>query len=159
MTISASLSLFLSRCMHTFQFLVCLRVQEKKNPSETRVSCTRVPLVWTLKKQSILSAWFACTSRGKKKIPSGPRVPLVWMLKKQSKQSAWNRAFTGWEKKNFPVELMFHRLEFHLEFQTLEFLSYIFFLNLALFFIFFLIFLHISFFLEDLKFQTLEFWC
>ena len=29
-TFSASLSLFLSRCMHTFQFLVCLRDQEKR---------------------------------------------------------------------------------------------------------------------------------
>ena len=90
--------------------------------------------------------------QGKKKFPSGTRVPLVWMLKKQSKQSAWNRAFTGWEKKNFPVELMFHRLEFHLEFQTLEFLSYIFFFKSHSFFIF-LFFYILAFFLGISSFK------
>ena len=54
-TFSTSLSLFLSKCMHTFQFLVCLHVQEKK-------------------KKGIPSEWFEDCAKQKKKIPSGTRV-------------------------------------------------------------------------------------
>ena len=137
-TFSASLYLFLSKCMHTFQFLVCLHVQEKKKKSQWNSSFIHSSSTTVNTKKTEHPLRLVCLHvQGKKNFPSGTRVPLVWMLKKQSKQSAWNRAFTGWEKKNFPVELMFHRLEFHLEFQTLEFLSYIFFLNLTLFLFFY----------------------
>ena len=47
---------------------------------------------------------FACTSRGRKKIPSETqvletRVPLVWTFKKHSKQSTWNRVCLHVQRK------------------------------------------------------------
>ena len=77
-TFSASLYLFLSKCMHTFQFLVCLHVQEKKK-----------------KKSQFLVCQF-CTSRGKKKNPSGTLVYETWVPLGKTEQ---NRAIS-WPKQS-----------------------------------------------------------
>ena len=57
-TFPASLSLFLSRCMHTFQFLVCLHVQEKnknKFPSEKNFLVSSLPIEQFCKTEQSLS--------------------------------------------------------------------------------------------------------
>ena len=59
---------------------------------------------------------FACTSRGRKKIPSETqvletRVPLVWTFKKHSKQSTWNKVCLHVQrekKKKIAMKLEFY---------------------------------------------------
>ena len=128
---------------------------KKKNPSETRVSYTRVPLLWTLKKQSILSAWFACTSRGKKIFPMELEFHWCECSKNRASNLPKTEHLQAGKKKISQWNSCFIDLSSTSSFKHSS-SSHIYIFKSHSFFIFF-IFLHISFFLEDLKFQTLEF--
>ena len=69
-------------CMHTFQFLVCLHVQEKN-------------------KKGIPSEWFEDCAKQKKKIPSGTRVYKTRVpLEKTEQPLGLNRAFNIFDLDN-----------------------------------------------------------